>query len=470
MTVGNQPMNGKSSTKSTNKSDFRRSVFVLVGGTSFGHVITALALPVATRLYSPAEFSVLAVFASVVSIVSVAACLRFDIAVPVGGTDKEAANLLVLALVFAFLTSLVVGVSVAIIPGNLLEQIGLAAITPHLWLLPLGIFLAGAYSVFQGWQVRRGGFGLIARSRVGQSAAMAGGQIGFGAAGVVPLGLLVGHMLNTAVGCLVLGYRVFASETRLLVAINRESLRATFHAFSRYPKYSTFEALCNCAAIQLPVIMIAALAIGPEAGYLTLAMSVMQAPMALIGNAIGQVYLSRAPDEYRKNNLGQFTVDTLGGLSRVGIGPLVFAAILAPEGFATIFGENWRRAGEIVTWMTPWFVAQFLSSPLSMAVHVTGHQRAAMSLQVFGLVIRVAAVWCASSIANDLIVEAYALSGLVFYLGYFVTILIVVGASPGMALRKLASNISFTFVWILLGFATLWAMKSFVNGLFSAVF
>lgn len=469
MTVGNQPMNGESSTKSTKKSDLRRSVFVLVGGTAFGHVITALALPIATRLYSPAEFGVLAVFASVVSIVSVVACLRFDIAVPVGGTDKEAANLLVLAIVFALLISLAVGILVSIIPGNLLEQIGLAAITPYLWLLPLGILLAGAYSAFQGWQIRRGGFGLIARSRVGQSAAMAGGQIGFGVAGVVPLGLMVGHTLNTAVGCLVLGHRVFANETRLLVAINRESLRTTFHAFSRYPKYSTLEALCNSAAIQLPVIMIAALAIGPEAGYLTLAMSVMQAPMALIGNAIGQVYLSRAPDEYRKRNLGPFTVDTLGGLSRVGIGPLAFAGIVAPEGFAIIFGESWRRAGEIVTWMTPWFVAQFLSSPLSMAVHVTGHQRAAMSLQVFGLVIRVAAVWCASLIAKDFIVEVYALSGLVFYLGYIVTILMVVGASPSMTLKKLTSGISFAFVWIIFGFASLWVMKTFASGLFSSV-
>ena len=463
-------MNGESSTKSTKKSDFRRSVFVLVGGTAFGHVITALALPVATRLYSPAEFGVLAIFASLVSIVSVIACLRLDIAIPVGGTDKEAANLLVLALAFAFLISLAVGISVAILPGSLLDQIGLAAITPYLWLLPLGILLAGAYSAFQGWQIRRRGFGLIARSRVGQSAAMAGGQIGLGAAGVVPLGLLVGHTLNTAVGCLVLGYRAFANETRLFGAITRESLRATFHAFSTYPKYSTFEALCNSAAIQLPVIMIAALALGPEAGYLTLAMSVMQAPMALIGSAIGQVYLSQAPDEYRKGNLGQFTVDTLGGLSRVGIGPLVFAAIVAPEGFAIIFGESWRRAGEIVTWMTPWFVAQFLSSPLSMAVHVTGHQRAAMSLQVFGLVIRVAAVWCASSIANEFIVEVYALSGLVFYLGYFFTILIAVGASPSMVLKKLASNIFFTFVWVLFGFASLWVMKSFVNKLLSSVF
>ena len=418
-------MRGEPSNRPPTEGNFRRSVFVLVGGAAFAHIITALALPVATRLYSPADFSVLAVFASVVSIVSVAACLRFDIAVPVAGSDEEAANLLVLALVFAFLISLVVGVTVAIIPENLQEQLGLATISPYLWLLPAGILLAGAYSAFQGWFVRKSSFGLISRSRVGQSAVMAGGQIGLGAASLAPLGLLVGHTLNTAVGCVVLGYRVIAQESELLGTISRRSLRATFFAFSRFPKYSTFEALCNSAAIQLPVIMIAALAIGPEAGYLTLAMSVMQAPMALIGNAIGQVYLSRAPEHYRNGTLAQFTVDTLGGLSKVGVGPLIFAAIVAPDGFAIVFGENWRRAGEMLAWMTPWFIAQFLSSPLSMAVHVTNHQRIALVLQLFGLLVRILAVWAASVWASRFLVESYALSGLLFYSVYFAVVLVV---------------------------------------------
>lgn len=448
-------MSGEFSNKSPAKGHFRRSVFVLVGGAAFGHIITALALPVATRLYSPADFSVLAIFASVVSIVSIAACLRFDIAVPIATSDEEAANLVVLALLFAVLISLIVGVTVAIIPRSLLEQLGLAAINPYLWLLPLGILLAATYSAFQGWFVRRSSFGLIARSRVFQSAAMAGGQIGLGAAGVAPLGLLFGHTLNPAIGCLVLGYRVFAQEARLFGTISRESLHATFRVFSRFPKFSTFEALCNSAAIQLPVIMIAALAIGPEAGYLTLAMSVMQAPMALIGNAIGQVYLSQAPDEYRNGNLGQFTVETLSGLAKVGIGPLIFAAIVAPDGFAIVFGENWRRAGEMLAWMTPWFIAQFLSSPLSMAVHVTNHSGIALTLQLFGLFVRILAVWSASYWASEFLVESYALSGLLFYSVYFAVVLCVARVTLNALAHSFITAIIPCAKWIAAGFSVL---------------
>ena len=443
-------------TEHSKKGIFRRSVMVLVGGTAFGHIITALALPVATRLYSPADFSALAVFASVVSIVSVAACLRFDIAIPVSTSDDEAANLLVLSLAFALCISLIVGVTVAILPEKLIDQWGFAAINSYLWLLPFGIFFAATYSALQGWFVRKSGFGLIARCRVIQSSSMAAGQIGFGISGVTPLGLLIGHSLNTAFGCLVLGRQVLLEASNLFAHINRASLYSVFYKFSRFPKFSTLEALCNNAAIQLPVIMIAAFSIGPEAGFLTLAMTVMQAPLALIGNAIGQVYLSRAPEEYRNGTLSQFTVDTLGRLSQIGIGPLVFAAITAPEMFSIVFGENWRRAGVILAWLTPWFVMQFLASPLSMVIHVTGHQRAAMVLQIFGLVVRVAPVWGCIFFGGAFIVEAYALSGLVFYFVYSMAILLVVEATFSAVKKSLAKCLLPAFAWSALGVVFLW--------------
>lgn len=443
------------------RSRLLRSVFVLVGGTALGHLITALTLPVAARLYSPEDFSVLAVFSSMVAIVSVAAALRFDIAIPVTASDEDAANLLVLALMSSFAIALAVGGAAVALPDDWLQSMGLVPIAPYLWLLPLSIFLAAAYSALQSWLIRRSSFGLIAKSRVGQSASTAAGQICLGASGVAPFGLLVGHILNTTVGCLVLGYSVLRQEARLFSAVSCSSLLTTSLSYSRFPKYSTLEALCNSAAIQLPVIMIATLAVGPEAGFLLVAMAVMQAPMALIGTAVGQVYLSRAPEEYRKGNLASFTVDALGGLSKAGIGPLFFAAIVAPDAFALIFGESWRRAGEMVTWMTPWFVAQFLTSPLAMAIHVTGHQRMAMVLQILGLIIRISSVWFASFLANSFIVEIYALSGLVFYLGYLFIVLIVVGASSRGVLSNLSRGVGGVLAWGAMALVLLWLSSTF---------
>lgn len=417
------------------RNSFIRAVGVLVGGTALAHGITALALPVLSRIYSPAEFSTLAVFTSLLSIVSVGACLRFDVAVSIPQRDSDAANLLALALGCALVVSLLVALPVLLMPDQIARWTNQATLSTYLWLLPVGILLAASYSALQGWMVRKKSFGLIARSRIAQSAAAAGTQIGMGTAGVGAFGLLLGYVLNAGTACVVLGYRLLRFERAALRNVTWPGMRAMAIEHHRFPKYSTWEALCNSAAIQIPIIMIAAMAIGPEAGYLSMAMFVMQAPMALVGTAIGQVYLSKAPDEHRAGRLGTFTAEVFGGLLKAGVGPLLFVGIVSPFAFPFVFGEDWRRAGHLVAWMTPWFIMQFLASPISMALHVTGHQRTAMYLQYFSLVFRVVVVWIAAELLPTVVSESYALSGFVVYSVYAMYVLSVAGAQ-GHALTK----------------------------------
>jgi len=445
------------------RNSFVRSVGVLVGGTALAHGITALALPVLSRLYSPADFSALAVFTSLLAIISVAACLRFDVAVTIPHRDTDAANLLALALGCALVVSSLVAVPVLLFPERIAEWSNQAMLRPYIWLLPVGVLLASSYSALQGWLVRKKSYAQIARSRVAQSAAAAGTQLIMGMAGVGTFGLLLGYVINTGAGCIVLGYRVVRVEREALRAITWDGMRAMVTEYYRFPKYSTWEALSNSAAIQIPIIMIAAMTVGPEAGYLSMGMYVIQAPMALFGTAIGQVYLSRAPVEYRAERLGTFTAEVFGGLLKAGVGPLLFVGIVSPVAFPFIFGEEWRRAGHIVAWLTPWFIMQFLVSPISMAIHVTGHQRAALQLQVFGLVTRVLAVWGASLWLEQRIVEAYALSGFVSYLVYLIIVINIVRASYRQVMHQLLRAIIPVALWGGSALFALWLTKFIIQ-------
>lgn len=67
---------------------------------------------------------------------------------------------------------------------------------------------------------------------------------------------------------------------------------------------------------------------------------------------------------------------------------------------------GWRA----VELMTPWFVFQFLASPVSMAIHVTHHQKHALFLQVFGLAVRVGCVLFAIAHYRAAVTEVYALT------------------------------------------------------------
>ncbi len=425
---------------------FARAVLVLVSGTALAHGLTAAALPVLSRLYTPTDFGLLAVFSSVLSIAAVAACLRYDVAVAIPERDDDALHLVALALSCSIGVAALLATAVAIAPGWIAKCLGQPALASMLWLVPVGVLLAGAYSALQFWYIRQKRFTLLARTRIVQSASSAGTQIGLGWwAAIGPFGLLLGYVMNTGTACVSLGWQLL----RKAPPISWSRMCELAAEYSRFPKYSTFEALANSAAIQLPIIMIAALAAPAEAGYLMIAMTVMQAPMSLIGTAIGQVYLSRAPAEHRRGQLGRFTVDTLNGLFKAGAGPMLAAGILSPVLFGHIFGADWHRAGWLVFWMTPWFLLQFLAVPIALGLHVTGNLRAALQLQAGGLVLRIAMVWAASKWQVSLISEAYAISGAIFYLCYLIVILAAVGVSWRSVALGLRFGAGITLAWAL---------------------
>ncbi len=434
---------------------------LLLGGTALAHGLTAAALPVLSRLYSPTDFGMLAVFSSVLLIIAAAACLRYDVAVAIPVRDDDALHLLVLAVSCALGTSALLAVAVAIAPTWISQRLGQPSLAPYLWLLPLGVLLAGAYSALQFWYVRQKRFGLLAKTRIIQSASSAGTQIGLGwGVAANPIGLLLGYVMNTGIACLVLGGQLL----RTAPVISAARVWALAVDYSRFPRYSTLESIANSAAIQIPVIMIAAIAAPAEAGFLMMAMYVMQAPMSLIGTAISQVYVSRAPAVQLEGRLGPYTADILGGLFKAGIGPLLATGILSPILFALIFGSGWQRAGWLVSWMTPWFLLQFLAAPISLAMHVTGHQRAAMQLQLAGLALRVALVWGTAQWHSAWISEVYAISGAIFYLGYLLTILRATRAPWSRVMQGLASGLFTGFFWVAAALTIALSVHSVTNG------
>lgn len=403
-------------------SDFVRSVSVLMGGTVFAQALTVATMPILTRLYAPADFNLLAVLAGVIAIVGVVSCLRYDVAIAVPDSDDEAMALLVLSVSISVAVGAVSAIPIIVAPEAILRLLGQPKLGPWLWMLPVGIALYGTCIALQMWFVRAKRFGDVARSRMGQAVGVAAGQIGFGAVGISPFGLMLGPVANAAVGCAILGARLVGAARETLARVTGASLLSAARIHDRYPRFSALEALCNVASQQLPVVIIAAVAVGAEGGYVNLAMYAMQAPMAVIGTAISQVYMSRAPAEYRAGTLGNFTGNVIVQLVRIGVGPLIFLGIVSPSLFGFVFGPGWDRAGELVAWMTPWLLMQFLVVPVSLALPVTRNQKRALGLQIFGFVARVVTVSAAAFFAPDFMAETFAISGFVFYAIYLLVV------------------------------------------------
>ncbi|ASR44926.1 hypothetical protein BEN78_04995 [Xanthomonas citri pv. mangiferaeindicae] len=414
-----------------------RSIGVLVGGTAFAQALSVLALPVLTRLYTPEDFSVLAVYTALLGILTVIASLRLEIAIPLPEADSDAANLLAIALCSSAAFGALLGVVVAFWGQPISLLLDAPQLARHLWLLPLGVWIAGSYMALQYWTSRRKNFSAVARTRMSQAVGGTITQLGLGALNISPLGLLLGQFIKSGAGVVGLGRRLLISDRTALRAVNRRDMVRVLGEYKRFPKYSMLEAFANTASIQVPVLIIAASSPGHDAGYLLLAMQVLAIPAALIGQAVGQVFLSHAAEKNRSGDLAAFAAKTIGNLIAIGAGPMLAVAILAPTAFPLLFGQDWARSGHLVTWMAPWFFMQFITSPVSMVLHIRSQQRIALLLQLGGLALRAGMVAASVAIAPHLAVETYAISGFIFYFAYFLTVTRLLNSD----LRTLLSSI-----------------------------
>lgn len=405
------------------RNAFFRNVGVLTGGTVFAQGLVVLSLPILTRLYSPEDFSLLAVYTAIIGLISVVSCLRLNIAIPLPEDDKSAINLLALSIIAAIAISLVLAVLVLFLPEKLSALLRQPEMQPLLWMIPLGVLVASIYNALQYWTSRRKQFGLITRTRITRAIGGSGTQLAFGFLSSGPFGLLFGHMIYGGMGILGLARALLRQDRGLLVAINRHSLWKNLRAYRRFPQLSVPESLFNSGGTQLPIIIIAAFAIGPEAGFIMIAMRVMGLPMGLVGTSVAQVYLAEAPERLRNGTLVALTRSTMWALLKTGAPLLILAGLISPFAFPYIFGSEWERAGIIVAWMTPWFVLQFASSPISVVLYITEKYGAALLLQAFGLIVRVGAVATALFLNSDWITEIFALSGAVFYLTFILVVL-----------------------------------------------
>ncbi|WP_272683017.1 lipopolysaccharide biosynthesis protein [Providencia sp. PROV133] len=408
------------------KNPFLRRVSLLVGGTAIGQFISVISLPILTRLYSPEAFSNLAIYVSILSLLTAISCMRLEIAIPLPKSNKIAAALCTLSIISTISFSILITLVILYLP-DLFIILTDNKIKNFIWLIPLGVLAVGIYNALQYWSTRNKKFNLISKTRITQS--IGGNSIKLGSGFLFNgsiTGLILGQFLSQSVGFISLGLSLIKNDWNIFKKLKFNHLKIALKRYDKFPKYSILEAFANIGSIQIPILIIASYYITSETGYLMIAMQILAIPMTLIGSAVSQVYLADASQYFHQGKLKQFTRRTIINLSKLAFFPLQLTAIISPFAIPYILGDEWQRTGILISWMVPWFFMQFITSPISMSLHITGNQKIALFLQVFGLAIRVGLVSFALKFHSSYIGEYYALSGFIFYLIYQFTILSII--------------------------------------------
>ncbi|AQA01855.1 hypothetical protein BVC93_04725 [Mycobacterium sp. MS1601] len=330
--------------------------------------------PILTRIYTPSDFGVLAVFVSILGVVPVIANFRYDIAISLSKDKQESYQTLALCMLSTALCTAVVGV---LFGTGLAVQASssLATIQDYWWLVTIGTFAVGVFTSLNAWVGYAQDFGLVARVKIRQAISSILVQIGLGLLMFGPIGLLVGYVMSQSYG---------ATSFALAVRRSRPS-RFGFRDIGRVAwKYRQFflfafpAGVINRLGIHLIPVLIGAFYSLSAAGFYLLAQRLVALPTLVIGRSVAQVYTNRLAKDSLAGGVQLLPtyLKTILSLFLAGLLPMSLLAVFSPWIFEVIFGNEWRRAGVFCQILVPAFYAQFIVSPMIQTLNVLGHQKA----------------------------------------------------------------------------------------------
>ena len=376
-----------------------RHVSLIAGGTVVAQVIGILTIPIVSRIYSPSDYGVTAVYAFVVAVLGELSGLRYYFAIPLPKNEKYAKAIVVLSLGLHVVFVIVVALILFIFGDFLLRNLSLTELIPYRALVPLGLLATGIYVTLTQWSIREKLFSPIARTKITQSLSGSATKILLGLLGMRPLGLLIGTIVAQGGGILTL-LRSLLREKGIPHAEKEDLLRVALR-YRKFPQYDTFSGLFITIGQKISDVVFVALYSTSTAGLFVMAQQLLAIPSTFVGAAIGQVFLQRGSVAKQNGNLDALFARTCRTLMRLGFFPVLFISFFAPHLFSWFLGEQWRQAGVFARMISPWIAINFVYSPISHVFSILERQNIALFFELFHLPLRITALYLGAHFGTE---------------------------------------------------------------------
>jgi O-antigen/teichoic acid export membrane protein len=355
------------------KGRVARGIATLASGTAAAQGITICAMPVITRLYTPAQIGVISIFIAFFSFWGATLSLRYEYALLIADNDTESHYVHRLAVALVIVMSLF-GLPLLLVLHRT-RTLGFGLLPEWASLVVVPILLGyGLFMVYRSWALRAGMVRAITKATISRSVANAGVSVALGLAGGGVLALFAAQIAG-AWGALIslartVGRRYSPGKPHRIAG--SDLLRVA----RKFVKFSTFEtpsAWVNQLVLALPLPMIASLQGATAAGWFGLARTMVGIPNSQIGNAVADVFQMELANAVVVGDVqrarGLF-YKLMRKLALVGLLPLIGTLVLGPWLVPRVFGHEWSDAGYAAAAIAPWLYAALVVSPLSRTLSV----------------------------------------------------------------------------------------------------
>jgi O-antigen/teichoic acid export membrane protein len=367
------------------KSEFNSNVFTLMMGSTLAQAIPIAITPILTRLYTPEDFGVLALFIAITSILGSVATGQYEQAIILPKKEEDAIHIAALSLLIALCFSIFLLIIVIFLSAQITSLIDDQEITFWLYFVPLVVLITGLFNVLNYLHTRKKLYKDLSKIMIYRSTMGATAQISIGLLKTGATGLITGQILSH----LVANIRLMSNVRREYVDIklNLKKIKQVSKRYKNFFLYSIIGTLSNTSAQYIVNILITSIYNFTTLGFFYLAQRVLVIPSMVVGSSFSQVFYEAATKEKQKKGsatqIYKKTLLKLSLLSAFFFPPVYF---FAEDVFAFFLGDKWKASGKIAVLLLPLIVAQFIASTLAMIFFVFERQRILLIWQILLLI------------------------------------------------------------------------------------
>ncbi|WP_457744451.1 lipopolysaccharide biosynthesis protein [Sulfurimonas sp.] len=366
------------------KSEFSKNVLTLMTGTTIAQAIPIALSPILTRIYTPEDFGILALYIAIVSFVAIVITARYEMAIVLPKSDEDAINIVALSLVIMLSTVLLLFITIALFKNKLLILLNAESVGNLLYLIPLSVLAAGINQIFNYWSNRKSYFKNMSSAQISQSVSIGILQPVFGYFHLFG-GLIIGNLTGRIVGAFILIDKFLKNDKQLIYDINKQMMLTQMKKYKDFPLVNSLHAFSDIIRSSGSVMLLSSFFGATVLGFYALSLRVLQVPVGIIGSALGQVLYTKFTQIHNDEKpLYAYVKNIFMKLFIISI--LLFSILyfIIPDLFAFVFGDTWKTAGEYSRLLIPYLAINFLITPLSSLPIILKMQKEAFLFSVVG--------------------------------------------------------------------------------------
>lgn len=355
---------------------FAKNVLTLLTGSTIAQTIPIAVSPILTRLYTPEDFGILALFLAIVSFIAIVITGQYESAIVLPKKDEDAINIFFLSLIITFTISIITLIIVWIFNQAFTQLLNNKDISNWLYFIPIVLILTGMYNTFNFWLTRKRQFKSLAIGRVTMTSGNSGIKIGLGLLTGGPDGLISGAIGGQLIGTGVLGWLLRKDIKNNLKQISKKKISENALKYQDFPKYKLPHGFLDMINQNGIIFIITAFYSFGVLGFYSFSMNILRKPLTLIGSSVAQVFYQKASETYNESkDVWKITKRTLFNLSLIALPIFIIIVFWGPNLFSLIFGEKWKEAGIYAQILSPWLMLKFITSPISIIPTVLNKQK-----------------------------------------------------------------------------------------------